>query len=196
MQAITRTLDIGKTMRNLVWFSSLLLIAHIVSGTVRATEPTPAPEFTHTAPSDWINSAPLRLTELRGKVVLMDVWTFGCWNCYRSFPWLKDLETRLAQKDFLVIGIHSPEFEHERERDKVVQKMAKFGLTHPVMLDNDFSYWRALGNRYWPAFYLIDKRGNLRHVFVGETHAGDQNARAMEQAIKTLLAESADPESG
>ncbi|HEY7841116.1 MAG TPA: hypothetical protein VIC61_06070, partial [Gammaproteobacteria bacterium] len=80
-------------------------------------------------------------------------------------------------------------FDHEKVRDNVAAKVGEFGIGHPVMLDNDFSYWRAMGNRYWPAFYLIDRRGDVRGVFVGETHAGDRQAEAIEAAIAALLAE-------
>lgn len=149
----------------------------------------PAPEFTHDDPRDWINSEPLQLSDLRGRVLLIDIWTFDCWNCYRSFPWLKALEAQFSDESFQVIGVHSPEFEHEKVRANIETKVDEFGLEHPIMIDNDFSYWRALDNRYWPAFYLIDKQGNLRAVFVGETHAGDVQARRIEQMISTLLAE-------
>lgn len=147
------------------------------------------PEFTETGAEAWINSAPLTVSELRGSVVLLDFWTFDCWNCYRSFPWLKSLEQRMEGRDFRVIGIHTPEFEHEKVRANVVAKVAEFGLAHPVMMDNDFRYWRALGNRYWPAFYLIDRAGRVREVFVGETHAGDAQARRIERHIERLLEE-------
>jgi thiol-disulfide isomerase/thioredoxin len=149
----------------------------------------PAAEFTHAAEADWINSAPLRLADLRGRVVLLDFWTFDCWNCYRSIPWLKAVEARFASGGLRVIGVHTPEFDHEKVRDNVAAKVSEFGIGHPVMLDNDFSYWRAMGNRYWPAFYLIDRRGDVRGVFVGETHAGDRQAEAIEAAIAALLTE-------
>ena len=126
---------------------------------------------------------------LEGKVTLVDFWTFGCWNCYRSFPWLKQLEARLADRDFRVIGIHSPEFEHERDSARVKEKVREFGLRHPVMLDNDFAFWRALDNRYWPAFYLVDKLGVIRHLHVGETHAGTARARRIEEQLRALLDE-------
>ncbi len=155
-----------------------------------AAQGEPAPEFTHQGEQDWINSPPLQLSELRGKVVLLDVWTFECWNCYRSFPWLTDLEARLEPQGLQVIGVHSPEFEHERERAAVERKAEEFGLHHPIMLDNDFSYWRALRNRYWPAFYVIDKKGVLRGAFFGETHPGDRRARAIDALLQELLAES------
>lgn len=154
--------------------------------------PQRAPEFTHASASEWINSRPLTLADLRGRVVLVDFWTFDCWNCYRSFPWLHDLEARLATQHFTVLGVHSPEFEHERDRKRVEAKVREFELRHPVMIDNDFSYWRALGNRYWPAFYVIDKQGRIRGSFAGETHAGDR-ARAVEALIRQLLAEPAPP---
>lgn len=148
----------------------------------------PAPAFTHTATSEWINSEPLRLTDLRGQVVLLDVWTFDCWNCYRSFPWLRALEARLADEAFQVIGIHSPEFEHEKIRANIEAKVTEFGLEHPIMIDNDFSYWNALANRYWPTFYVIDQQGRLRGRFIGETHAGDRQAQRIEAIIHQLLA--------
>lgn len=153
------------------------------------SEPLPAPEFTHTGAEEWINTAPLALGDLRGKVVLVDFWTFDCWNCYRSFPWLKALEARLEPQGLQVVGVHSPEFEHEKIRENILVKVREFGLTHPVMIDTDFSYWRAMGNRYWPAFYLVDRRGNVRATFAGETHEGDDRAEAIESTIKTLLAE-------
>ena len=156
---------------------------------VRAAEYPLAPDFTHTHADDWINSKPLRLSDLRGHVVLIDIWTFECWNCYRSFPWLKQVEERFAPDGLTVVGVHSPEFERERHREAVAAKVREFGLHHAVMIDNDFSYWRALGNRYWPTYYLIDKQGRIRHRFIGETHAGDPRAREIEQAIRTLLGE-------
>ncbi len=152
-------------------------------------QPRKAPEFTHRAPDEWINSPPLTLAGLRGNVVLIDFWTFGCWNCYRSFPWLKALEAAYESRGLRVIGVHTPEFDHEKIRSSVVEKTAEFGLRHPVMMDNDFSYWRAMNNRFWPAFYLIDKRGFVRSVFFGETHSGDARARRIEKAVERLLGE-------
>ena len=152
---------------------------------------TPAPAFTHNNKEAWINSPPLTLEQLRGQVVMLDFWAYDCWNCYRSFPWLKELESRYHDQGFIVVGVHTPEFEREKVRANVVEKVKEFGLPHPVMMDNDFSYWNAVGNRYWPTFYLIDKKGNLRAQFIGETHAGDSRARKIEAAVKTLLAEPA-----
>ncbi len=150
-----------------------------------------APEFPHASTEEWINSEPLSLKHLRGQVVLLDFWTFDCWNCYRSFPWLNAVEKRYAPRGLQVIGVHTPEFPHEKVRANIVGKVHEFEIHHPVMIDNDHSYWRAMGNRYWPAFYLIDKQGRVRAIFVGETHAGDRNATKMEKTIEKLLAEPA-----
>ena len=149
-----------------------------------------AAEFTHSLPEEWINSPPLTLAELRGNVILIDFWTFDCWNCYRSFPWLKSVETRYESRGLQVVGVHTPEFDHEKVYENIIAKVREFELHHPIMIDNDFSYWNAMGNRYWPTYYLIDKRGRVRSVFVGETHPGDARATEIEAAIEGLLAES------
>jgi thiol-disulfide isomerase/thioredoxin len=153
------------------------------------TAPAGAPVFTHADASAWINSEPLELSDFKGRVLLIDVWTFDCWNCYHSIPWLKSMESRLGPKGLALLGVHSPEFPHEQERARVVAKVKEFGIAHPVMLDNDFSYWRALDNHYWPAFYVIDKQGRLRGTFAGETHVGDERAKRVEALITSLLEE-------
>ena len=161
----------------------------VATGVQEFESPRPAPAFTHYAPADWINSPPLSLEALRDRVVLLDIWTFDCWNCYRSFPWLKRVEEKYAPRGLQVIGVHTPEFEHERVRSAVEQKVKEFGFAHPVMLDNDFSYWNALGNQYWPAYYLIDRRGDIRAYYVGEMHVGAARARAVEAKLEELLRE-------
>ncbi len=166
-----------------------LLFALLATACAQAAAPRALPEFTTAESRYWFNSPPLQVKQLRGKVLLIDVWTYDCWNCYRSFPWLKGLEAELADEPFQVIGIHSPEFEHERIPERVAAKIEEFGLEHPVMMDNDFAYWRALQNRYWPAYYLVDKQGMIRHLHVGETHAGSARAERMMEQIRTLIAE-------
>lgn len=168
---------------------AMALIVTMQKPEARTLDNRPAPEFTQTSPDAWINSPPLTRDVFRGKVTLVDFWTFGCWNCYRSFPWLKALEKRMQTRGFQVIGIHTPEFDHERVRESVVRKAREFGLEHPIMMDNDFAFWNAVNNRYWPAFYLVDKEGKLRHFFVGETHEETSKARSIEAAIEALLAE-------
>lgn len=162
-------------------------------GRLAAGDAPAAPAFTHTAPEAWLNSPPLSWTDLRGKVVLIDVWTFDCWNCYRSIPWLHTLEEKFPPGDFTILGVHTPELPQEYVLANVKAKLREFKITHPVMVDNDYSYWKALGNRYWPAFYVVDRQGRVRGRFIGETHAGDRNARGMEAQIKALLAEPAAP---
>ncbi|RMG35363.1 MAG: thioredoxin [Gammaproteobacteria bacterium] len=167
----------------------LFLLLSLPAVSARELTPRPLPAFTQERPDAWFNSPPLKVGDLRGKVVLIDVWTYDCWNCYRSFPWLKQLESDLASRPFIVIGIHTPEFDHERDPRRVAAKIEQFGLHHPVMLDNDMAYWRALNNRYWPTYYLVDKAGRLRYRFVGETHAGDGRDRTIREVIDRLLAE-------
>jgi thiol-disulfide isomerase/thioredoxin len=161
------------------------------AGIVAQGEPVgrPAPEFTQTRPEAWINSPPLTLQKLRGNVVLLDVWAFECWNCYRSFPWLLAVEQRYAPRGLKVVGIHSPELPAEHDRARLVRKIGEYGLKHPIMIDDDFAYFRSLDNRAWPAYYLIDKRGVIRYRFYGETHQGDARAQEIEGAIARLTSE-------
>ena len=176
----------------IVIITIIVSVSGIVTGTSfpgKNNPPAFLPEFTQVDPAAWINSKPLSIKDLRGKVLLVDIWTFGCWNCYRSFPWLRGVEEKFANQDFQVIGIHTPEFEREKKRENVVKKVQEFMLHHPVMIDNDFAYWNTLNNRYWPTYYIVDKRGNIRDVFVGETHEGDARAEAIETLIAKLLQE-------
>jgi thiol-disulfide isomerase/thioredoxin len=176
----------------LMWLAVLLLLALAVPRSVatgEVTPPRPLPEFTTQSPGHWIQSRPLSVRDLRGKVLLIDVWTFECWNCYRSFPWLNALAARMNADEFEVIGIHSPEYASERQVAAVRAKAVEFGLRHPIMIDNDLRYWAALENRFWPAYYLVDRQGRIRYRFVGETHAGGRQAVAVESAIQKLLAE-------
>ncbi|WP_261842470.1 redoxin family protein [Aliamphritea ceti] len=171
----------------LLAFGVLMMSSVLQAGQLK--QRVPAPALTQTDPQAWLNSEPLSLQDLSGKVVLLDFWTFDCWNCYRSFPWLNALEKTFAGESFTVLGIHTPEFDHEKVRDNVAEKIKEFELHHPVMMDNDFAYWRAMGNRYWPAFYLLDKQGRVRSVYIGETHANTAQANAIEADIRQLLAE-------
>ena len=152
-------------------------------------KPYKMPEFTHHMTKEWINSEPLSREDLKGKVILIDMWTFDCWNCYRSFPWLNALEEKYQKSGLQIIGVHTPEFDHEKIRSNIEAKVKKFNLHHPVMIDNDFSYWRALNNRYWPAYYLVNQEGNIVYRHIGETHQDDRKALAMEKKIKHLLAQ-------
>jgi thiol-disulfide isomerase/thioredoxin len=141
-----------------------------------------APEFVGI--TNWINSEPLTLEELRGKVVLLDVWTYTCVNCIRTFPFLKQWHARYADDGLVIVGLHAPEFEFEKETENVVEAAQEYDIVWPIAQDNDFSTWRAYNNQYWPAKYLIDKDGVVRY-----THFGEGAYAETEGTIRELLQE-------
>ena len=143
---------------------------------------TKAPEFTGL--EGWINSDPKTLESLKGKVVLVDFWTYSCINCIRTQPYLKEWYSNYKDSGFEIIGIHAPEFAFERDPKNVEVAAKKAGLTYPIALDNNFSTWNAFNNQYWPSSYLIDKDGNIRRY-----HGGEGEYKETEQAIRALLAE-------
>lgn len=147
----------------------------------------PAPALSQDQPEAWLNSEPLSWAGLRGKVVLLQFWTFACWNCYRSIPWLNTLEDRFGRERFAILSVHTPELPHEYDRRRLLAKIAEHRVAYPAMIDNDHSYWDAMQNRYWPAFYLVDAQGRVRGYYIGETHAGDANARRIESDIARVL---------
>jgi thiol-disulfide isomerase/thioredoxin len=147
----------------------------------------PVPELPRRDAADWINSPPLSLAALRGKPVLIEFWTFGCSNCRNTLPWLERVYDRFASRGLTIIAVHSPEFDRERPRDAVTSAVQELGIRYPVMLDNDFAYWNALGNRYWPAFYLLDGDGRLVATRIGELHAGRASADEFERAVERML---------
>lgn len=116
----------------------------------------------------WLNSDPLTLAELRGKVVLLDFWTYSCINCQRTLPYLTTWHDEYADDGLVVLGVHSPEFAFEKVEANVADNAARLGVTYPIALDNDFRTWRAYDQRYWPAHYLIDRTGEVRQVHYGE----------------------------
>lgn len=116
----------------------------------------------------WLNSRPLKKDDLLGKVVLFDFWTYSCVNCLRTLPHLKRWWEKYKNKDFLIVGIHTPEFEFEKERANVEPALQEFGISWPVVLDNDYQNWRNFVNRYWPAKYLADQKGNIIYSHFGE----------------------------
>ena len=147
-----------------------------------------APEFTHSSQAEWLNSTPLRLSQLRGKVVLIEFWAFECVNCRRTQPWLHAIQQRYADQDFVIVSVHTPELPEERSIANVRTAIAEQRITNPVMVDGDYSYWNAMKNQYWPAFYVIDKRGRIAARAIGEMHAGEARAQELEQAIEEQLA--------
>lgn len=168
---------------------ALLAASLLLAACGARAQPAQAPEFPVRSAEQWINSAPITLASLRGKVVLIDFWTFECWNCYRSFPWLNDLEVRFRDQGLAVVGVHTPEFAREKVLASIRAKVREFKISYPVMVDSDHAYWNAMQNRYWPAFYLIDRQGRVRAKYAGETHVGDAQAQKIEAEIAALLAE-------
>src|SRR5262245_30976003 len=132
----------------------------------------------------WLNSPPLTREQLKGKVVLIDFWTYSCINCIRSVPFVRAWAERYKDQGLVVIGVHAPEFAFERNPANVRKAVADFGITYPVALDNNLVIWRAFNNRYWPAHYLADAQGRLRYH-----HFGEGSTDETETAIRALLAE-------
>ena len=141
-----------------------------------------APEFTGL--TNWINSEPLTKDDLKGKVVLVDFWTYSCINCIRTQPYLKDWYSTYKDSDFVIVGLHAPEFSFEKNPKNVRDAVKKAGLEYPIALDNDFSTWNAYQNQYWPGTYLLDKEGKVRRY-----HGGEGEYKETEQAIRALLGE-------
>ena len=135
---------------------------------------------------EWLNSKPLTAEELRGKVVLVDFWTYSCINCIRTIPYVRAWAEKYRDQGLVVIGVHSPEFAFEKRVDNVRQAIDKFQIGYPVAIDNDFKIWRSFANNYWPAHYFIDAKGQIRHTQFGE---GDYEQS--ERVIQDLLAEAA-----
>ncbi len=144
----------------------------------------PAPELENDI---WLNTeAPLRLSDLRGKVVLLEMWTFGCYNCKNVIPSLKDWHFKYQDQGLVVIGNHYPEFSYEADLDNLKEAIVRLDIPYAVAQDNDRQTWGAYNNRYWPTLYLIDKQGNLRY-----SHIGEGAYEKTEAAIVALLAEPA-----
>ena len=134
--------------------------------------------------SGWINTEPFNLDELRGKVVLIDFWTYTCVNCIRTLPFLKEWHDKYAERGLVIVGVHSPEFEFEKVTENVEAAVVDYDLKYPVVQDNDFQTWRAYSNRAWPAKYLVDKDGVIRY-----SHIGEGAYQATEEKIRELLVE-------
>ena len=145
-----------------------------------------APEFPSLERSSW-SGTPTSLASQRGRPVLINVWTFGCINCTRTLPWVRSVAERYGKRGLAVIGVHSPEFERERDPKAVDAAREKHGLAYPSYLDNGHRYWQALDNHYWPALYLIDARGAVRDIQYGEVHDGDEADARLTAEIESML---------
>ena len=140
-----------------------------------------APEF---AKGIWINSDPLTLDKLRGRVVLVEFWTFGCYNCRNTLPSVKDWDTRYRERGLTIVGVHTPETDSEYSIDNVRKEVPALGIKYPVVTDNDYKTWKAYGVEAWPTIVVIDKQGRVRWVHVGEGRYDET-----ESVIKALLLE-------
>ncbi len=132
----------------------------------------------------WLNSAPLTREKLRGKVVLIDFWTYSCINCLRSLPYIEAWAQKYKDKGLVVIGVHTPEFAFEKDPANVAKAVRELGVTYPVAVDSRYAIWNAFNNQYWPAHYLIDGTGKIRH-----THFGEGDYDQTERMIQDLLVE-------
>ena len=141
-----------------------------------------APDFTGN--ERWFNSKPLTLKALRGRVVLVDFWTYTCINCIRTLPYTRAWDAAYRSRGLTIVGVHTPEFQFEHDAANVQDAIAQNRLRYPVAQDNDYKTWNAWGNEYWPAKYLIDAKGRVRYA-----HFGEGDDKKTEAAIRSLLAE-------
>lgn len=163
-------------------------LAIALPGASAAAAPLPAsalakaPEFAGI--EQWHNSAPLTMQQLRGKVVLVDFWTYTCINCIRTLPHVTEWHRKYKDQGLVVVGVHTPEFPFERSASNVKKAIGRFDITYPVAQDNRYATWNAYSNQYWPAVYLIDKKGQVVY-----THFGEGAYAKTEATIRALLAE-------
>ena len=161
--------------------TKLLLSPFGSSAEYKSSESAAAPEL---SAGDWINSEPLKLQDLRGHVVLIEFWTFGCINCRNTLPFVKSWHDRYREKGLTVIGVHSPEFDEERDVENLRRQVVSLGIRYPVVSDNDYQTWNAYKVEAWPTIFLLDKEGRIRWMRVGEG-----NYDEAERLIQKLLAE-------
>ncbi len=133
--------------------------------------------------SQWLNSAPLSLTDLKGSVVLVQFWTFACINCQRTLPYVVGWHQQYAKSGLKVVGIHTPEFAFERETNNIKRALEQHKITYPVPIDNDYKTWKAYHNEYWPHLFLADRQGLIRYDHIGEG-AYDQTEQTIGQLLK------------
>ena len=148
---------------------------------IAATNAPAAPAF---AEGTWINSDPIALEKLRGRVVLVEFWTFGCDNCRNTLPSVKEWDARYRERGLTIVGVHTPETQSEYVIDIVRREVPALGIKYPVVTDNDYTTWKAYGVEAWPTMFVLDKQGRIRWL-----HVGEGRYEETESVIKTLLAE-------
>jgi thiol-disulfide isomerase/thioredoxin len=166
-------------------------ISRVTSGSQMIPSPTvneqtKAPAAPEISNGLWINSEPLTLKSLHGRVVLLDFWTFACYNCRNTLPAIKKWDAQYRDKGLTIIGVHTPELDIERDINQLRREVAGLGIKYPVVTDQDYSTWKAYSVEAWPTVFVLDKQGRVRWMHVGEG-AYDET----EEVIKKLLAEEA-----
>jgi thiol-disulfide isomerase/thioredoxin len=161
---------------------TLTFAAPPMGGDIPAASAQRAPEFKDI--DTWLNSRPLKLEESRGKVVLVDFWTYTCINCLNHLPYVKDWNEKYKDKGLVVVGVHTPEFAYEKSTKNVKDAIQRLQIKHAVAQDNGYGTWKAFNNQYWPAVYLIDKQGKIVY-----SHFGEGSYGTTEKKIQALLAE-------
>lgn len=172
----------ARQARSCCWLLLLLLALTAATATAGEGKPRRAPKLPE---KGWFNTEegkPLRLEELRGKVVLVEFWTFACYNCRNVLPYVKAWQRKYAEQGLVVIGVHTPELGFERKPENVKKALGELGITFPVVLDNDYATWDRFKNLYWPTIYLIDSSGQIVYRAEGE---GDYDRT--EARIQALL---------
>jgi thiol-disulfide isomerase/thioredoxin len=135
----------------------------------------------------WLNSMPLTARQLKGKVVLIDFWDYSCINCIRAIPYIRAWADKYKDSGLVVIGVHTPEFDIEKQTPNVQKAINKFGITYPVALDSNYAIWNAFHNQYWPAHYFVDAKGKVRYEHFGEGDY-DQSERWIQELLKEASA--------
>jgi thiol-disulfide isomerase/thioredoxin len=182
MLARLRTLSFVAVFAAIAIFTAIAATRGTAMARPLNNAPVVAPEFTGV--DKWLNSDPLTMQQLRGKVVLVDFWTYTCGNCINTLPYVKSWYQKYQSQGLVVVGVHTPEYAFEHNTDNVKAAIKHFDIRYPVAQDNEYATWNAYSNQYWPAVYLIDKKGRIVY-----SHYGEGDYAQTEAAIRTQLAQ-------
>jgi thiol-disulfide isomerase/thioredoxin len=174
------------SMRSILYL--VVLFATVSTHTAPLPDEGPFPGFA--GGTGWINTAPLASEALKGKVMLVNFWTFSCSNCRAALPHIKATEARFRDRGLLVVGVHTPELSHERVDANVRRAVRDLGIVYPVVIDGSYAIWNAFHNEYWPAVYLVDAHGRVRYHHFGEG-AYDEEALAVDELLHEASASTA-----
>jgi thiol-disulfide isomerase/thioredoxin len=184
---------INTRLLSVVALAAVLSCMAVNATPIRAQEPPSiigsSPLYGLSGATGWINSTPLTAKQLKGKVVLVDFWDYSCINCIRAIPYVRAWADKYKDSELVVIGVHTPEFDIEKQMPNVQKAVNKFGITYPVVLDNNYAIWNAFHNQAWPAHYFIDAKGKVRYEHFGEGEY-DQSERWIQELLKDANAKS------